>query len=128
MDLKTKQDLSLLITKKCETLIHQTRTRPGKTLEFKFTTSRETFHFNPPVEVKQNWMIRLISLEVYNSVYNITPENNKFELSTGYLEDEFSYTQLKEKVAEILGLPNITPEELKYETFGPKFFEVYRKL
>ena len=45
-------------------------------------------------------MIGLVSLEVYNSLFNITEENNKFELYTGYLEDEFSYTKLKDKVAQ----------------------------
>ena len=35
---------------------------------------------------------------------------------------------MKHKVAELLGLPNITPEELKHEKFGPKINEIYRKL
>ena len=43
---------------------------------------RETFHFKPPVEAKakEDWMIGLTDLEVYNSIFNITEENNKFEL------------------------------------------------
>ena len=70
----------------------------------------------------------LLSLEFYSSTFNITEENMKFELYTGYLEEEFSYTQLKDKVAEVLSLPNIKSEELEHETFGPKSFEIYRKL
>ena len=41
---------------------------------------RETFQFKPPIQIKGDWMIRLTDLEVYNSVFNITEENNKFEL------------------------------------------------
>ena len=74
------EDLLLSITKNCETLIEQTHKKAEEMLEFKLTKSRETFHFNPSFEVKENWMIGLISLEVYRSIYNITPENNTFEL------------------------------------------------
>ena len=34
---------------------------------------------------------------------------------------------IEDKVAEVLGLSDITPEELKHETFGPKIIETYRK-
>ena len=73
------EDLLLLITKKCETLI-QTHRKAEETLEFKMVKSRETFHFNPPIQVKGDWMIGLVDLEVFNSILNITEENNKFEL------------------------------------------------
>ena len=66
------EDLLLSITKNCETLIDQTHRKSEETLEFKITKPRETFHFNSPVEVKEDWMIGLVNLEVYNSVYNIT--------------------------------------------------------
>ena len=118
-------DLFLSITKNCETLIEQTHKKAEETREFELTKSGETFHFNPPVELKKNWMVGLRGLEVYNSIFNTTQENNNFELYAGYLDDEVSYNQFKDNIAEILGLPNITPEEL---TFGPKIFEIYRKL
>ena len=44
------------------------------------TKPRKTFHFNPPFEVKEDWMVGLTDLEVYNSIFNTTKENNKFEL------------------------------------------------
>ena len=97
-------------------------------MEFKLNKPREVFPFNPPVQIKGDWIIGLLSLEVYNSFFNITEDRNKFELYTGYVEVEFSYTQLKDKVAEVLGLANITSVELKHETFGPKIIEPYRKL
>ena len=40
----------------------------------------ETFHFKPPLQVKGDWMIGLTNLEVYNSIFNITKENNKLQL------------------------------------------------
>ena len=74
------KDILLSITKNCETLIKQTHTKPEETLEFKMIKPRETFHFNPPVTVKEDWMIGLKDLEVYNSIYNVTQENNNFEI------------------------------------------------
>ena len=74
------EDLLLSITKNCETLIEQTHTKPQETLEFKLTKPKETFHFKPPIQVERDWMIGLTDLEVYNSIFIITEENNKFEL------------------------------------------------
>ena len=121
------EDLLLSMTKICETLIKQTHTKPEETLEFKMNKPRETFHFKPTIQTEGSWMLGLTNLEVLNSP-KITKENYKFEVFTGHLEDEFSYTQLKDKVAEVLGLSDITHEELKHETFGPNITETYRKL
>ena len=67
------EDLLLSIIKNCETLIDQTH-RKAETLDFKMTKPRETFHFNPPIQIKGDWMIGLTDLEVYNSIYK---RNNK---------------------------------------------------
>ena len=74
------EDLLLSITKNCETLIDQTHKKPQETLEFKLTKSRESFQFNPPVQIEGTWMISLVDLELYNSVFNLTNKNNQFEL------------------------------------------------
>ena len=74
------EDLLLWITKNCETLIEQTHTKAQETLEIKMIKSEETFHFDPPIQIKGDWMIGLPSLEVYNSIFNITEHNNKLEL------------------------------------------------
>ena len=58
------EDMLISITKNCETLIDQTHRKAEETLEIKLNKSRETFHFNPPVEVNEDWMIGLTSLEV----------------------------------------------------------------
>ena len=74
------EDLLLSISKNCETLIELTHRKAEEALKFKMIKPRETFHFKPPIQVKGDWMIGLVDLEVYNSIYNITEENNKFEL------------------------------------------------
>ena len=73
------EDLLLSITKNSETLNEQTHRKEEETLEYKMIKPRETFHFKPPIQVKGHWMIGLTNLEVYNSIFNITEENNKFE-------------------------------------------------
>ena len=65
-----REDLLPSITKNCETLIEQTHRKPEGTLEFKMIKPRETIQFNPPVEVKENWMVGLTDLEVNNSFFN----------------------------------------------------------
>ena len=65
------QDLLLSITKNCETLIEQTHIKAEETLEFKMIKPRETFDFNPPIQIKRDWMIGLISLELYNSIFSV---------------------------------------------------------
>ena len=121
------ENFLLSITKNCETLVEQTHRKPEETLEFKMLKSRETFHFKPPIQTKGNWMLGLIDLEVYNSIYNITKENNKFELYTDTF-DEFSFPELKDEVEEILNISNITDDHLEDETLALRIAETYRKL
>ena len=73
-------DLLVSITENCESLIEQTHKRAEETLEFRLTKSGETFHFNPQTQIERDWMIGLTSFEVYNSTFNITEKNYKFEL------------------------------------------------
>ena len=121
------EDLLLSITKNCEKLVEQTHRKPEETLEFKMVKPRETFHFNPPTQVKEDWMLGLIDLEVYNSIFDITKENNKFELFTDTF-DEFSFEQLKDEVEEILNIPEITDSHLEDETLTLLIIDTYRNL
>ena len=66
------EDLFPSITKNCETHTKQTHTRPEETLEFKITKPKQTYHFNHPNQVKGDWVLELTSLEMYNSIFNIT--------------------------------------------------------
>ena len=121
------ENLLLSITKNCEKLVDQTHRKPEETLEFKMLKTRETFHFYPPIHTKGDWMLGLIDLEVYNSIFNITKENNKFELYTDTF-DEFSFEELKDEVEEVLNISNITDDNLEDETLAPRIAEAYWKL
>ena len=68
-------DLLLSFIKECETLIKQSHGKVEETLEFKLTKPRETFLFNPPISIEGSWMLGLISLKVYNSLFKIMEEN-----------------------------------------------------
>ena len=120
------EDLLISITKNCETLIEQTHRKAEETLEFTLTKSRGTFHFNPPIQIKGDWMIGLTTLEVYNSLFIINQENNKFELYTDTF-DEFSFTELKDELEEILNISNITDEHLQDEIIAPLINQTYKK-
>ena len=122
-----REDLLLSITKNCERFIEQTHRKPEETLEFKMIKPRETFHFNPPIHIKGDWMIGLIDLEVYNSIFNITEENKKFNLSTDTF-DEFSFEELKDELEEILDFSKITDDHLEDEKMGPPIIQGYWKL
>ena len=121
------EDLLLSITKNCEKLVEQTHRKPEETLEFKMLKPRKTFHFNPPIHIKGDWMLGLIDLEVYNSIFNITKENNKFELYTDTF-DEFSFHELQDEVAEILNIPAITDDYLDDKATADRIAETYWKL
>ena len=71
-------ELLLLIKKHTDTLIEQTKTRPQETLEFKMNKQKQTFSFNPPINLleEDKWLLAVSSFECINSVFIITDENN----------------------------------------------------
>ena len=123
------EDLLLSITKNCETLIDQTHRKAEETLEFKKIKPRETFHFKPPIQVKGDWGVGLVDLEVNNSIFNITEENNKFELSK--FPDEkaggISYTKVKDEIEKDLDISDITAVDLQHDIIGPIIIDEYRE-
>ena len=121
------ENLLLSNAKNCETLIEQTHRKPEETLEFKMTKTRETFHFKPPIQVKGDWMIGLVDLEVYVSIFNITEENNKFELYRD-TSDKFGFLELKDEIEEILDISHITNKHLDDEILGPQIIDEFIKL
>ena len=124
---KETEDLLLSITKNCETLIKQTHRKAEETLEFKMIKPREIFHFKPPIQIQGDWMIGLTNLEVYNSIFNITEKNNKFEIY-GDISNKFGFLELKDKLEEILNIPHITTDHLDDEILGPRIIDEYIKL
>ena len=123
------EDSLLSITKNCETIIEQTHTKPQETLEFEMIKPRQTFHFNPPIQTKEDWMFGLIDLEVYNSIFNITKENNKFKLYK--FPDEksggISYIKVRDEIERDLGVSDITATDLQDDIIGPIIIEEYRE-
>ena len=123
------EDLLLSITKNCETLIQQTHTKPQETLEFKMLKSKETFHFKPPFQIKGDWMIGLTDLEVYNPIFNITEDNNKFKLYK--FPDEkaggVTYEKVRDEIEKDLDIEDITAADLQDDIIGPIIIEEYRE-
>ena len=121
--------LLLSITKNCETLIDQTHRKAEETLEFKMIKPRKTFHFKPPIQVEGDWMIELTDLEIYNSLFNITEENNKFELYK--FPDEkaggVTYEKVRDEIEKDLDIEDITAEDLQDDIIGPIIIEEYKK-
>ena len=123
------ENFLLSITKKCETLVQQTHTNSQETLEFKMIKSRKTFHFNPPIKIEGDWTIGLTDLKVYNSIFNITEENYKFELykfSHGK-SGGVSYTKVRDEIDRDLVISDITAANLQDEIIGPIIIEEYRE-
>ena len=121
------EDLLLSITKNCETLIEQTHRKAEETLEFKMIKPRETFHFKQQVQVKCDWMTGLTDLEVYNSTFNITEKNNKFEIYRDTYT-KFGFLELKDELEEILNISHISQHHLQDEIIGPPIIDEYYKL
>ena len=123
------EDLLLSITKNCETLIEQTHRKAEETLEFKMVKPKETFHFKLPIQIQGDWMIGLTDLEVYNSIYNITEENNKFKLYK--FPDEkrggISYTKVKDEIAKDLDIEDITAADLQDDIIAPILIKEYNE-
>ena len=91
--------------------------------------SRETFHFKRPIQVKGDWMIGLTDLEVYNSIFNITEEKNKFELYK--FPDEkaggVTYEKVRDEIEKDLGNEDITAADLQDEIIAPILNEEYKE-
>ena len=61
-------------------IVENTLSKPQETLESKMNKQKESFSFVIPLELPEQWMMGVTSLEVYNTVYNITEKNNKFKI------------------------------------------------
>ena len=90
----------LLIKKHTDTLIEQTKAKPQETLEFKMNKQRQTFSFNPAINLDEEgkWLMAVSLFNCPNSVFNITNENSSFSIIIpGHYKTEFA-----EKVIEDL--------------------------
>ena len=123
------ENLLLSKTKNCETPIEQTHTKSQETLEFKMIKPKETFHFKPSIQIQGHWMIGLTNLEVYNFIFNITEENNKFKLYK--FPDEKSggvtYEKVSDEIERDLDIEDITAEDLQDEIIAPNIIKEYKE-
>ena len=110
-------------------MIDKTHRKAEETLEFKMTRHKETLTFKPPISIEGSWMIGLTDREVYNSNFNITEENNKFELYK--FPDEkaggLSYTKVRDEIEKDLDIEDITPADLQGEIIAPIVIEEYKE-
>ena len=79
-----KESLLLSIAKSNQEIVENTHSKPQETLEFKMTKQKESFSFDVPLLLPEKWMMGVTSLEVYNTVYNITEKNNKLQILLKY--------------------------------------------
>ena len=77
-----KESLLLSTAKSNLDIVENTLSKPQETLEFKMNKQKESFSFDIPLDLPEEWMMGVTSLEVYNTVYNITEKNNKLKLFT----------------------------------------------
>ena len=123
------EDLLLSITKKCETLTYQTHRKAEETLEYKMIKQRETFQFNTPNHIKGDWNLGLTDLEVYNSTFNISKHNDKFELYK--FPDEKSggitYEKVTDEIERDLDISDNTATDLQDDIIGPIIIIKYRE-
>ena len=89
-------------------IVEYTLSKPQETLEFKMNKQKEYFSFDIPLELPEQWMMGVTSLEVYNTVYNITEKNNKFKLL-------YTEKMLKENDVDTQLVTNV---EYLYKTSG----------
>ena len=92
-------ELLLLIKKRTDTLIEQTKTKPQETLEFKMNKQMQTFSFNPPINLLEEgrWLLAVSLFECTNSVFNITNENNSSSIIIpGHYETESAQKTIDE--------------------------------
>ena len=139
-------ELLLLIKKHTDTLIQQTRTKPQETLEFKMNNQKQTFSFNPPINLveEDKWLLAVSSFECTNSVFNITDENNSFSIIIpGHYETEFAEKTINDlnKLLELKSLElqveeirkrgdiiKIEDKEYKLSAFDNQKYEIVEEL
>ena len=83
----------LLIKKHTDTLIGKTKTKPQETLEFEMIRSKQTFSFNPLLNLVEEgkWLIAVSLFDCTISVFNITNDNNSFSIIIpGHYQTEFA--------------------------------------
>ena len=61
-------------------IVENTLSKPQETLELKMNEQKESFSFDIPLELPEQGMMGVTSLDVYDTVYYSTSENNSFQI------------------------------------------------
>ena len=77
-----------------------------------------------------SWMMGLEALEVYNTIFNITEENNKFKhfKLSQLMNDEGIKESVRNVVGKNLGISDVTLQDLLDETTEPIVIEEHTNL
>ena len=97
-----QESLLLSIANSNLDIVEKTLSKPQETLEFEMNKQKESFSFDIPLELPEKWMMGVTSLEVYNTVYNITEKNNKLKIL------------LRKDQLDILGLDTELVKKVEY--------------
>ena len=108
-----KESLLLNIAKSNQEVAENTHSKPQETLEIKMSKRKESFSFDVPLHLNETWMMGVTSLEVFNTVYNVTEKNNKLDFL-------LTKQQLEEHRIDIELVPNL---KNLYETSDDKFIK-----
>ena len=106
-----KESLLLNIANSSQEIVENTHSKPQESLEFKMNKQKESFSFDIPLELPEKWMMGVTSLEVYNTVYNISEKNNKIQI---ILNDQ----QLKSLNFDTQLLSNVSNLHKKYKNYN----------
>ena len=63
-----QESLLLSIAKSNLDIVENTLSKPQETLQFEMNKQKESFSFDIPLELHEQWMMGVTSLEVYNTV------------------------------------------------------------
>ena len=82
-------------------IAQNTKIKQQETLEFKMNSNFKYFKFDESLILERGeWQMGVISLEVYNSVYNITSKNDTLTFLGGISEED---QKLIEEYIEMMG-------------------------
>ena len=115
-----EQSLLLNLAKSNLDIAQNTLSKPQETLEFKMKKQKQIFAFDTPINIPDNWMMGVTSLEVYNTVYNITERNNKFQILLDE-EEAFEILHTRQKRSQ-RSFPGIIREKKQF----PKAAEIIK--
>ena len=98
-----KESLLLSIAKSNQEIVENTHSKPQETLEFKMTKQKESFSFDVSLLLPEKWMMGVTSLEVYNTVYNITENVTSTSQGQKFQKFEEYPKSVRIKMADLAG-------------------------